>query len=165
MEVESVVLIACSFSGVCVCATQEGCLDSIDHIINSWPGKNSSSSKAPTRLALLQASQGANESHRWGFQISGEEESFRWFKLGLAHEDELPSDIRKATELEDARSLRNEHDRRVIDLVSTFLGNLWTHTVGQITSRHNLSEEQVLQAEIHAVLGVPAIGELQRWGP
>ncbi|KAK4239028.1 hypothetical protein C8A03DRAFT_32951 [Achaetomium macrosporum] len=112
--------------------------------------------KAPTRLALYPPSQGASEPHRWGYQVSDDEESFRWFKLGLVHEDELHEDLQGATELDEARALRSQHKAKVSELVEIYMRKLWGHTVQQIASQHHMTGDQVVQAEIHVVLGVPA---------
>ncbi len=131
---------------------------SIMHWPSEQPANNVYRVKAPTRLSLHQP---AKEVGRWGFEVSDEEDSFQWFKLGLMHPDDLGDlfDDRFGCwpiQLKVAETLQRINHVRVADLVKTYLQHLWAHILGEIVSTFGVQDEQVSELELHVVIGIPA---------
>ncbi|KAH6623390.1 hypothetical protein F5144DRAFT_550940 [Chaetomium tenue] len=74
--------------------------------------------KAPTKIAALDRAS-------WGFEVSDTDLSFKWFKLALPHDDELQDDLANSAELDEARTLRREHEVKTSELVEAYMGKLW----------------------------------------
>ncbi len=107
--------------------------------------------KAPTQLSLHRRGQDA----RWGFQISAEEESFKWFKLGLVRNgdhDGMPRPLL----LTMAEELQSSYNTSPEQLAKTYLRSLWDHTVERIGLEYHMTANDVLGSELHVVVGLPA---------
>ncbi|KAK4152712.1 hypothetical protein C8A00DRAFT_34562 [Chaetomidium leptoderma] len=146
------------------------CTGEQDLFIGRWTsghtGSHSTLSdvKIPTRLALGGPGQDAGKPARWGFQVPDDERSFRWFKLGLVHRDDVSDgdsdglfdDLQASTELKEAESLRDQQRTTATKLTEEYLRNLWKHIVEQIASRLRITEDDVRASEMHVVIGIPA---------
>lgn len=121
-----------------------------------WPKRTRDEStvgpKAPTRIAV-------SDHDRWGFLVSNNELSHKWFKLGLPHNDELQKDLSKTAALDDARTLRDDHDVKVSGVVKAYIRAIWSQCVEEIAVAEKMSTEEVLQTRMLVVIGAPA-----NWG-
>ena len=155
--------------------------------IGSWPrgaltdhSPNSGTwgSKTPTRLALnrpdqdagepdqdaREPDQNAREPDRWGFQALSDNDSFRWFKLGMYQVEDMCErvfgkfldDLRDSTELRDARELRDKHSMTATQLSGIFLKRIWNHILEQIASECGITKNEIASSELHVVIGIPA---------
>lgn len=138
--------------------------------IGNWPRKlgdrprNHRHHKAPTWLATDEWDKDADRPVRWGFLVSHEESSFRWFKLGLVHPDdvledgsgELHGDIQNSDELKEAQALRGKHHASATRLTAAYLESFWNHIVSEVASKLGISEDHVKQSELHVAIGTPA---------
>lgn len=93
---------------------------------------------------------------RWGWQVSPEEEAFRWFKLALAHPEDLGADFQTSAALEDARRTRQARNMCPEQVAADYLRALWDSNLQYAASRLGSSVDQLAQATLHVVIGVPA---------
>ena len=127
--------------------------------IGLWPGpvNTSSEAKAPTRLSLHRPAQ---EVGRWGFEVSDEEDSFQWFKLGLVHPDDLHDlfggRFGRPIQLYEAEKLQQRYDTRATELAKTYLQHLWARILEEIVSAFGVARERIAELELHVVIGIPA---------
>ena len=107
-------------------------------------------SKVPTHIAL-------SDHHCWGYYVY-DDPSFKWFKLGVPHEDEIQKDLSNAATLEEARASRRQHDAFVSDLLKAYLKGLWDYSMQRIISgmEGKMNSEQVRQSKFYVVIGAPA---------
>jgi molecular chaperone DnaK (HSP70) len=98
---------------------------------------------------------------RWGHQVSpDEEDTFRWFKLGFVHAEYLEAEIRESTALTKALEIRLNQDMKPTDVTKAYLRGVWAHAIRQAVPILQISQEQLRDSTIHAVVGVPA-----NWSP
>ncbi len=93
---------------------------------------------------------------KWGYLVPNDCDPIRWFKLLLLNDSDALEDVRKSQNLQDARKkLRNhmgfEADG-VVDLVASFLKELWQHALKEIKREIDLD-----LLPIKVALTVPAI--------
>jgi hypothetical protein len=141
-----------------------------DLTISNWPKQAGAHSedntyKTPTRLATDGLGKDPSQPVRWGLLASDDEASFRWFKLGLVHHDdirgdenELRGDIRESDELKEAATLREKHDTSATELTTIYLRSFWNHVVKQIAAYlpKSTSEDDIKRSELHVAIGTPA---------
>ncbi|KAI9707855.1 MAG: hypothetical protein M1820_004461 [Bogoriella megaspora] len=159
-----------TYSGVA--AVYSATPEDID-IIKTWPGGNGiTSDKVPTEIAYDlpndtltsppispdPTSKGANGTTtpkpgtiRWGFQFKPESPRLRCIKLFLDRNQKLPHFV---SPLDTAAQLRR-YDRTVMDAVSDYLTQIYTHTMDTLTRRYG--ETFVASTKIEFVLTVPAV--------
>jgi molecular chaperone DnaK (HSP70) len=138
-------------------------------IIGNWPRHVGSQSndgiyKTPTQLATDGLDNNAGRPVRWGLLVSDDEPSFRWFKLGLVHQDEyleddlgeLHDDIQNSDEFKKAVALRERHRASATSLTTAYLKALWNHVLKEVASRLKIPEDLVRQSELHVAIGTPA---------
>ncbi len=113
--------------------------------------------KTPTRLSLPQSDQ---EARRWGFEVSDEEDSFQWFKLGLMHQDDLRRAfagwLDRPSQLLEAEDMQYRHETSATDLAKTYLRHLWERILEETVTRFGAEREKIRELELHVVIGVPA---------
>lgn len=119
---------------------------------NTTRANSNSELKAPTQIAV-------SDPTRWGFAVSDTEASFKWFKLGLPHDDELQDDLLDAAELDEARALRRQHKVKTSELVEAYMKALWDQCVNDIALAENMERHDVLETMMFVVIGTPA-----NWG-
>jgi hypothetical protein len=93
---------------------------------------------------------------RWGWQVSPDEEAFRWFKLALAHPEDLGADFQTSAALEDARRTRQARNMCPKQVAADYLRALWDSSLRQAARDLDTSVAQLGQATLHVVIGVPA---------
>ncbi|KAI9665852.1 MAG: hypothetical protein M1821_003786 [Bathelium mastoideum] len=165
-----------TYSGVA--AVYSATPEDID-VIKTWPGGNGiTSDKVPTEIAYdvdsstptsaatsprasttLSPKPSSNTLNsipspggiRWGFQFKPESPRLRCIKLFLDRNQKLPHFV---SPLDTAAQLRR-YDKTVMDAVSDYLTQLYTHTLDTLTRRYGASFVQSTRLEF--VLTVPAV--------
>jgi hypothetical protein len=136
-----------------------------------WPGGNGiTSDKVPTEIAYetteatttsspnntITPEQGGGpkptiQRIKWGFQFKPEEPRLRCIKLFLDRNQKLPHFV---SPLDTAAHLRN-CDRTVMDAVSDYLRQIYTHTMETLSRRYG--ETFMATTQVEFVLTVPAV--------
>lgn len=134
-----------------------------------WPGGNGiTSDKVPTEIAYettelpsstnntITPEQGGGPKStvqriKWGFQFKPEEPRLRCIKLFLDRNQKLPHFV---SPLDTAAHLRS-CDRTVMDAVSDYLGQIYTHTMETLNRRYGETFMSMTKTEF--VLTVPAV--------
>ncbi|KAK6003767.1 hypothetical protein QM012_009538 [Aureobasidium pullulans] len=155
-----------TYSGVA--AAYSATPDDIE-IIKTWPGGNGiTSDKVPTEIAYettelptvtnntITPEQGGGarstvQRIKWGFQFKPEEPRLRCIKLFLDRNQKLPHFV---SPLDTAAHLRS-CDRTVMDAVSDYLGQIYTHTMETLNRRYG--ESFMAMTKVEFVLTVPAV--------
>lgn len=93
----------------------------------------------------------------WGYSVPEKASSlkFEWFKLCLLREGDIPKDIRNAAQIQAARKLLRESNKRVVDVISDYLRELWKHTITNI--RRAVGGQLVDISKFKVVVTIPAI--------
>ncbi|KAF5001283.1 hypothetical protein FGRMN_1128 [Fusarium graminum] len=102
-----------TFSGVAWAYSREP--EEIE-IVTSWDAELNHCSdveKAPTQLYY----DGNNKDVKWGYSIPSDKEALKWFKLLLLDPKDLPADVARSSQLQEARRLRNKVKKEPIELI------------------------------------------------
>ncbi|KAK4078719.1 uncharacterized protein Triagg1_3050 [Trichoderma aggressivum f. europaeum] len=93
----------------------------------------------------------------WGYSVPEKASSlkFEWFKLCLLHEGDIPKDIRNAAQIQAARKSLRESNKRVEDVISDYLRELWKHSIRNI--RRAVGGQLVDISKFKVVVTIPAI--------
>ncbi|PNP54385.1 hypothetical protein THARTR1_05592 [Trichoderma harzianum] len=93
----------------------------------------------------------------WGYSVPEKASSlkFEWFKLCLLHEGDIPKDIRNAAQIQAARKSLRESNKRVEDVISDYLRELWKHSITNI--RRAVGGQLVDISKFKVVVTIPAI--------
>ncbi|THY31437.1 actin-like ATPase domain-containing protein [Aureobasidium pullulans] len=154
-----------TYSGVA--AAYSATPDDIE-IIKTWPGGNGiTSDKVPTEIAYETAelptttntaitpeqggARATVQKIKWGFQFKPEEPRLKCIKLFLDRNQKLPHFV---SPLDTAAHLR-QCDRTVMDAVSDYLGQIYTHTMETLNRRYG--ESFMAMTKVEFVLTVPAV--------
>ncbi|KAH7137339.1 hypothetical protein B0J13DRAFT_639687 [Dactylonectria estremocensis] len=124
--------------------------EKINFIIN-WPGTGREEGKAPTELYY----DPENGEMSWGFDIPGDVEPVRWFKLLLLKDEDLVPEIRESEFLLRSRKALRKLGKSPVDVIADYLRALWSHIQETIIKSRGKSVVNALT--FHVVLTVPAI--------
>ncbi len=92
----------------------------------------------------------------WGWQANLDEEAFRWFKLALAHPEDLGTDFQTSAALEDARRTRLARNACPKQVAADYLRALWDSSLRRAADYLNTPVARLARATFHVVMGVPA---------
>ncbi|KAJ4271772.1 hypothetical protein NW762_000478 [Fusarium torreyae] len=123
-------------------------------IVTSWDSELhhcSDVEKAPTQLHY----DGNGGKVSWGYAIAPEKEPLKWFKLLLLDDRDLPPDVARSTQLQEARRLRNEANRDPIEIIASFLRKLWNHSLESI--ERSVGPDLLKRSNFQVVITLPAI--------
>lgn len=129
-------------------------------IIKTWPGGNGiTSDKVPTEIAYDYPPNAAGSAPgpdvsptvKWGFQFRPEESRLRCIKLFLDRSQKLPFYV---SPLETAAQLKR-FNKNVVDAVSDYLTQIYTHTMDTLTRRYG--ESFMASTKVDFVLTCPAV--------
>ncbi|KAF5714917.1 Hsp70 chaperone protein [Fusarium globosum] len=140
-----------TYSGV---AWAYSCQPDDIEIVTSWDSQLNHCSdveKAPTQLFYDEKAQGV----KWGYGIPSENEPLKWFKLLLLEPKDIPVEVAASTQLQEARRLQNKVMKDPIEIIATFLRNLWDHTTESI--KRTLGADLVRRCKLQVVITLPAI--------
>ncbi|KAJ4131118.1 hypothetical protein NW768_006660 [Fusarium equiseti] len=140
-----------TFSGVAWSYSREP--DEIE-IVTSWDSELhhcSDVEKAPTQIYYDEK----GRSIKWGYSIPPEKEPLKWFKLLLLDPKDLPAEVARSTQLQEARRLRNQSNKEPIEIIADFLRKLWDHSLESI--KRGLGADLVQRTKFHVVITLPAI--------
>lgn len=112
---------------------------------------------APTAAAPVA---GSENTARWGFQVTADEEAFRWFKLALVRPEHLGDGFRTSAALNNARDIRRAHTVQPNEVAAAYLRGLWTCSLQQAAGILHMSVDGLARLPLHVVIGVPA-----NWSP
>ncbi|SCV32359.1 related to hsp70 protein [Fusarium fujikuroi] len=122
--------------------------------VTSWDSQLNHCSdveKAPTQLFYDEKAQGV----KWGYGIPSENEPLKWFKLLLLEPKDIPVEVAASTQLQEARRLQSKVMKDPIEIIATFLRNLWDHTTESI--KRTLGADLVRRCKLQVVITLPAI--------
>ncbi|WZH40232.1 Hsp70 chaperone protein [Fusarium acuminatum] len=140
-----------TFSGVAWAYSREP--DEIE-IVTSWDAELNHSSdieKVPTQLYFDDNGQDV----KWGYSIPIDNEPLKWFKLLLIDLKDLPTDVARSSQLQEARRLRNKIKKEPIEIIATFLRKLWDHSLDSI--RRAVGVDLLKRTKLQVVITLPAI--------
>ncbi|KAG5663800.1 hypothetical protein KAF25_006385 [Fusarium avenaceum] len=140
-----------TFSGVAWAYSREP--DEIE-IVTSWDAELNHCSdveKAPTQLYFDENGQDV----KWGYSIPTDKEPLKWFKLLLIDLKDLPTDVARSSQLQEARRLRNKIKKEPIEIIATFLRKLWDHSLDSI--RRAVGVDLLKRTKLQVVITLPAI--------
>ncbi|KAM0209640.1 hypothetical protein ACHAQI_006381 [Fusarium lateritium] len=140
-----------TFSGVAWAYSREP--DEIE-IVTSWDAELNHCSdveKAPTQLYFDDNSQDI----KWGYSVPVDKEPLKWFKLLLIGPKDLPTDVARSSQLQEARRLRNKIKKEPIEIIATFLRKLWDHSLDSITRA--IGADILKRTKLQVVITLPAI--------
>ncbi|KAI1065452.1 hypothetical protein LB507_000129 [Fusarium sp. FIESC RH6] len=123
-------------------------------IVTSWDAELhhcSDVEKAPTQIYYDEKGQCV----KWGYSIPPDKEPLKWFKLLLLDPKDLPAEVARSTQLQEARRLRNQSNKEPIEIISDFLRKLWDHSLESI--KRGLGADLVQRTKLHVVITLPAI--------
>lgn len=123
-------------------------------IVTSWDAELhhcSDVEKAPTQIYYDEKGQCV----KWGYSIPPEKEPLKWFKLLLLDPKDLPAEVARSTQLQEARRLRNKSNKEPIEIIADFLRKLWDHSLESI--KRGLGADLVQRTKLHVVITLPAI--------
>ncbi|KAH7256673.1 hypothetical protein BKA59DRAFT_490663 [Fusarium tricinctum] len=140
-----------TFSGVAWAYSREP--DEIE-IVTSWDAELNHCSdieKVPTQLYFDDNGQDV----KWGYSIPIDNEPLKWFKLLLIDLKDLPTDVARSSQLQEARRLRNKIKKEPIEIIATFLRKLWDHSLDSI--RRAVGVDLLKRTKLQVVITLPAI--------
>ncbi|CZR34230.1 uncharacterized protein FPRO_01385 [Fusarium proliferatum ET1] len=123
-------------------------------IVTSWDSQLNHCSdveKAPTQLFYDERAQGV----KWGYGIPSENEPLKWFKLLLLETKDIPVEVAASTQLQESRRLKYKVMKDPIEIIATFLRNLWDHTTESI--KRTIGADLVRRCKLQVVITLPAI--------
>lgn len=123
-------------------------------IVTSWDSQLNHCSdveKAPTQLLYDEKAQGV----KWGYGIPSENEPLKWFKLLLLEPKDIPVEVAASTQLQEARRLKDKVMKDPVEIIATFLRNLWDHTTESV--KRTLGADLVRRCRLQVVITLPAI--------
>ncbi|CVK82888.1 hypothetical protein FPRO04_00315 [Fusarium proliferatum] len=123
-------------------------------IVTSWDSQLNHCSdveKAPTQLFYDERAQGV----KWGYGIPSENEPLKWFKLLLLETKDIPVEVAASTQLQESRRLKDKVMKDPIEIIATFLRNLWDHTTESI--KRTIGADLVRRCKLQVVITLPAI--------
>ncbi|UKZ77425.1 hypothetical protein TrVFT333_005146 [Trichoderma virens FT-333] len=93
----------------------------------------------------------------WGYSIPEKISSpkIEWFKLCLLEERDIPKNIRNAAQIQAAQKSLKESNRRVVDVISDYLRELWKHSIVNI--RRAIGGQLVDISRFKVIVTLPAI--------
>ncbi|TEA15828.1 Chaperone protein DnaK [Colletotrichum sidae] len=114
---------------------------------------NSDTEKTPTTLLYGNL----QEKACWGYGIpaSSADKCLKWFKLLLIDEEDLPTELRKSSQIATARRLLRQCNRDVVEVISSYLRHLWNHSIDCIT--RSTGKGLLRLCRFHVVVTIPAI--------
>ncbi|KAF0637248.1 hypothetical protein FPSE5266_20301, partial [Fusarium pseudograminearum] len=118
------------------------------NLITSWPGSGCEEGKTPSEVYY------EDGKITCGFEIDGDTDPIKWFKLLLLKEEDLPTELKSSEFILRARKMMRENDKTAIQVISDYLRMIWKHTL-QTIMRDRGSAVEALQ--FHVVITVPAI--------
>jgi hypothetical protein len=139
------------FSGVAWAYSRQP--DDIE-IVTSWDSQLNHCSdveKAPTQLFYDENGQDV----KWGYGIPAEDEPLKWFKLLLLEAKDIPVEVAASTQLQEARRLKNKVMKDPIEIIASFLRNLWDHSTESI--KRAIGADLVRRCKLQVVITLPAI--------
>ncbi|KAK2024068.1 actin-like ATPase domain-containing protein [Colletotrichum zoysiae] len=109
--------------------------------------------KAPTAMLY----RGAQSPISWGYEISVDEiqDAMRWFKLLLIDEADLPENLRRSSQILEAKNAVKAANKDPVDIISSYIQRLWNHSVESIGI--SAGDEFVKMCKFHVVITLPAI--------
>ncbi|KAL7950824.1 HSP70 family [Trichoderma barbatum] len=124
------------------------------NIITNWNAvKSHCSDKEKVRSTIYYDNNGDIS---WGYSIPEKTSSaIEWFKLCLLDEGDIPEDIRNAAQIKAAQKALKESNRRVVDVIGDYLGELWKHSIVNI--RRAIGGQLVDISKFKVVATLPAI--------
>lgn len=140
-----------SFSGVSW--AYSGQPDDIQNITN-WNSEYSRCSdhgKTPTHLEYVSPS----KIKKWGYGVPADQEVFRWFKLLLLNEADVPQRIRESEQFKKAVKAQKSLNASPVDLVACYLRLLWQHTIDTI--KRAKGQSLIELCKFHITITLPAI--------
>ncbi|KAH7269671.1 uncharacterized protein BKA55DRAFT_549285 [Fusarium redolens] len=123
-------------------------------IVTSWGSQLNHCSdveKAPTQLCYDENGQDV----KWGYGIPAEDEPLKWFKLLLLEAKDIPVEVAASTQLQEARRLKNKVMKDPIEIIASFLRNLWDHSTESI--KRAIGADLVRRCKLQVVITLPAI--------
>ncbi|KAL6232783.1 hypothetical protein BDW75DRAFT_216790 [Aspergillus navahoensis] len=137
-----------TYSGVAWATVADFASDQIN-LITSWPGTGREEGKAPTELFY------EDDQIFWGYEIPGDADPVRWFKLLLVKDEDLSEETRSSEFLLRGRKMLKETGKTAIGLIADYLRLLWAHILESVIKSRG---EYVIDAlRFHVVITVPAI--------
>ncbi|QYS98211.1 hypothetical protein H0G86_005401 [Trichoderma simmonsii] len=93
----------------------------------------------------------------WGYSVPEKASplKFEWFKLCLLDEGDIPQNLRNAAQVEAAQKSLRESNKRVVDVISDYLRELWKHTTRNI--RRAIGGQLVDLSRFKVIATIPAI--------
>ncbi|SPJ83949.1 related to hsp70 protein [Fusarium torulosum] len=140
-----------TFSGVAWAYSRQP--DEIE-IVTSWDAELNHCSdveKAPSQLYFDNNGQDV----KWGYSIPIDKEPLKWFKLLLIDPKDLPTDVARSSQLQEARRLRKKIKKEPIEIIATFLRKLWDHSLNSI--KRAIGVDVLKRTKLQVVITLPAI--------
>lgn len=125
------------------------------NIITNWDAvKNHCSDKEKVPSAIYYNEKGEVS---WGYSVPEKASplKFEWFKLCLLDEDDIPQNIRNAAQIQAAQKSLRESNKRVVDVISDYLRELWKHSIRNI--RRAVGGQLVDLSRFKVIATIPAI--------
>ncbi|KAL6788339.1 hypothetical protein J3E68DRAFT_444939 [Trichoderma sp. SZMC 28012] len=125
------------------------------NIITNWDAvKNHCSDKEKVPSAIYYNEKGEVS---WGYSVPEKASplKFEWFKLCLLDGGDIPQNIRNAAQIEAAQKSLRESNKRVVDVISDYLRELWKHTTRNI--RRAIGGQLVDLSRFKVIATIPAI--------
>lgn len=118
------------------------------NLITSWPGSGREEGKTPSEVYY------EDDKITCGFEIEGDTDPIKWFKLLLLKEEDLPTELKSSEFILRARNMMRENEKTAIQVISDYLRMIWKHTLQTITKDRGSAVEAL---QFHVVITVPAI--------
>ncbi|KAK3185409.1 hypothetical protein K4F52_005911 [Lecanicillium sp. MT-2017a] len=111
----------------------------------------SDADKAPT---ILLTDDIYNEAE-WGYGIRSPEKAFKWFKLLLLNDSDVPEELKASEQLVDAQKTLSRTGQDAVYVVACYLRHLWRHALRCIKREKGVKHVDACRFRI--ILTVPAI--------
>ncbi|KAI5465927.1 hypothetical protein BGZ63DRAFT_411377 [Mariannaea sp. PMI_226] len=126
----------------------------IDTVSNwkSCNGLNADKDKAPTIISYEMKQDG---SCPWGYDISADKVSLRWFKLFLVDDGDIPPYLKTTIFLEATKELIRTEGKTAVEVIADYLQELWQHALQTVERTHG--GNLIQRSNLHVVATLPAI--------
>lgn len=123
--------------------------------VTDWPTARNyhrDTAKAPSSIFYPPAD---DEDPAWGYTTPLKEGVLRWFKLLLVNEKDLPANVRKSSQVKDARELMRKLGKTPVQIFGDYLRQVWMHSYPQILRAEGERCADIYR--VHFVITLPAI--------
>ncbi|KAG5993963.1 hypothetical protein E4U43_003349, partial [Claviceps pusilla] len=122
-------------------------------VITNWDSELTHCSDEEKSPSLLKF--GKSGKDEWGYTVTPNKDSFRWFKLLLLEEKDVDPHLYGCAEFREAHQLRDASGKSAIEIVSRYLQLLWKHAINDIEAA--IGQDLMAKCRFDVVITIPAI--------